>query len=31
MQSTNQQINSIVVDDRFSREFIYYNLSTRQK
>ena len=27
---TNQQINSIVVDDRFSSEFIYYNLSTRK-
>jgi type I restriction enzyme S subunit len=27
---TNQQINSIVVDDRFSSEFVYYNLSTRK-
>jgi len=27
---TNQQINSIVVDDLFSSEFIYYNLSTRK-
>ncbi|MCP9827135.1 restriction endonuclease subunit S [Synechococcus sp. L2F] len=27
---TNQQINSIVVDDRFCSEFIYYNLSTRK-
>ncbi|MDP2829967.1 MAG: restriction endonuclease subunit S [Sulfuricellaceae bacterium] len=27
---TNQQINSIVVDDRFSNEFVYYNLSTRK-
>lgn len=27
---TNQQINSIVVDDRFSSEFIYYALSTRK-
>ena len=27
---TNQQINSIVVDDRFSREFVYYSLSTRK-
>jgi len=26
----NQQINSIVVNDRFCSEFIYYNLSTRQ-
>ena len=27
---TNQQINSIVVDDRFSSEFVYYSLSTRK-
>ena len=27
---TNQQINSIVVDDRFSCEFVYYSLSTRK-
>ncbi len=27
---TDQQINSIVVDDRFSSEFVYYNLSTRK-
>ena len=27
---TNQQINSIIVDDRFSSEFIYYALSTRK-
>jgi len=27
---TNQQINSIVVYDRFSSEFVYYNLSTRK-
>lgn len=27
---TNQQINTIIVDDRFSSEFIYYNLSTRK-
>ncbi len=27
---TNQQINSIVVDDRFNSEFVYYNLSTRK-
>jgi len=27
---TNQQINSIIVDDRFSSEFVYYNLSTRK-
>ena len=27
---TNQQINSIVVDDHFSREFVYYNLRTRK-
>lgn len=27
---TNQQINSIIVDDRFSCEFVYYNLSTRK-
>ncbi len=27
---TNQQINSIVVDGRFSNEFVYYNLSTRK-
>jgi type I restriction enzyme S subunit len=27
---TNQQINSIIVDDSFSRDFIYYNLRTRQ-
>jgi len=27
---TNQQINSIVVDDRFSSDFVYYNLSTRK-
>ena len=27
---TNQQINSIVVNDRFSSEFVYYNLSTRK-
>ena len=28
---TNQQINSIVVDDRFSSEFVYYSLSTRKR
>ncbi len=27
---TNQQINSIVVVDRFSSQFVYYNLSTRK-
>ena len=27
---TNQQINSIVVDDHFSSEFVYYSLSTRK-
>jgi len=27
---TNQQINSIVVDDRISSEFVYYSLSTRK-
>lgn len=27
---TNQQINSIVVDRRFSSEYVYYNLSTRK-
>jgi type I restriction enzyme S subunit len=27
---TNQQINSIVVDNRFSSEFVYYSLSTRK-
>ena len=27
---TNQQINSIVVDKRFSNEFVYYNLSMRK-
>ncbi len=27
---TNQQINSIVVGDSFSSEFVYYNLSTRK-
>ena len=27
---TNQQINSIIVDGKFSSEFIYYNLSTRK-
>ena len=27
---TNQQINSIVVDDRLSSEFVYYALSTRK-
>jgi type I restriction enzyme S subunit len=27
---TNQQINSIVVDGRFSSEFVYYTLSTRK-
>ena len=27
---TNQQINSIIVDERFSSEFIYYSLSTRK-
>ena len=27
---TNQQINSIIVDARFSSEFVYYNLSTRK-
>jgi type I restriction enzyme S subunit len=27
---TNQQINSIVVDGRFSNEFVFYNLSTRK-
>ena len=27
---TNQQINSIVVDDRFNSEFVYYSLSTRK-
>lgn len=27
---TNQQINSIIVDDRFSSEFVYYSLSTRK-
>jgi type I restriction enzyme, S subunit len=27
---SNQQINSIIVDDRFSSEFVYYNLSTRK-
>lgn len=27
---TNQQINSIIVDDRFSNQFVYYNLSTRK-
>ena len=27
---TNQQINSIVVDDRFSSELVYYSLSTRK-
>ncbi len=27
---TNQQINSIVVDDRFTSEFVYYALSTRK-
>ena len=27
---TNQQINSIIVDDHFSSEFVYYNLSTRK-
>lgn len=28
---TNQQINSIIVGDRFSRDFVYYNLSTRKR
>jgi type I restriction enzyme S subunit len=27
---TNQQINSIIVDDSFSGEFVYYNLSNRR-
>jgi type I restriction enzyme, S subunit len=27
---TNQQINSVVVDAQFSREFVYYNLSMRK-
>ena len=27
---TNQQINSIIVDGRFSNEFVYYNLSMRK-
>ena len=27
---TNQQINSIIVEDRFSNGFVYYNLSTRK-
>ncbi len=27
---TNQQINSIIVDDRFCTKFVYYNLSTRK-
>ena len=27
---TNQQINSIIVDSRFSSEFVYYSLSTRK-
>ena len=27
---TNQQINSIIVDDRFSSEFVYYTISTRK-
>jgi type I restriction enzyme, S subunit len=27
---TNQQINSIIVDEKFCSEFVYYNLSTRK-
>lgn len=27
---TNQQLNSIIVDDSFYAEYVYYNLSTRQ-
>jgi type I restriction enzyme, S subunit len=27
---TNQQINSIIVSENFCRDFVYYNLSTRQ-